>query len=259
MRYAIVPILAVFLSGCVIVGGGHHDPVCEATRDVNASLEASGIETVVVEAKAGSLTIRASEEAGEIRAWGTACADGPKTLSEVRLETRREGDTAYIIVEMPKSKGWGRNRDYAELDLEVSLPTGARLEVADSSGSVVVEGVAGLELVDSSGSIEIRDIDGDLRVKDSSGGMLITGVRGDVWIRDSSGGIEVDDVEGGVTIEADSSGGIDISSVRGSVTVGSDSSGGISVRDIGGDFVVRADGSGGISHSNVGGTVSIPD
>jgi len=232
---------------------------CRYEESREGTVDASGLERVVVEARAGSLVIRGRAGLEEVRAEGVACAGKSDHLESIRLITERSGTTARVEVEIPDVDWSFFSGSSPRLDLEVDVPAGVALEVRDSSGAMEIRGVGSADVKDSSGEIVIEDVSGDLRIDDSSGSIEVSDVAGDVRLEDSSGGIEVRRVMGSVVVDRDSSGSIEIERVEHNVLVRRDSSGSISVADIGGDFTVERDTSGGIRFDRVEGRVDIPE
>jgi len=228
----------LFLSGALGLAAqaGADDCSYQARRDQR--LDAAGVRTLRVIARAGSLRIDGQAGASAIDVHGTACAGREATLNDIQVRIRRSGSEATVEAEIPDTFNWLGGGE-ARLDLVLEVPPGVSVEVEDGSGEVHIRNVAAA------------------KVSDGSGEMVLEAIAGEVRITDGSGGIEVRDV-GSVVIEEDGSGGISISGVRGNVTVRDDGSGGIAVRDVAGDFTVQDDGSGGITHAAVRGRVRVP-
>lgn len=253
------------------------DDSCEFRAERKAGIDAAGVTKIVLRTGAGDLDVKGRADGTRIEAHGTACAAKQALLDQVRLSVRREGDVVYLETQMPQDKGlsWGRS-DYANIDLNISLPGQIAVDAVDSSGDATFEDLKALTLQDSSGDldlariagmVDVTDSSGDLeidnagsvRVRDSSGDVGIGHVKGDVEVTaDSSGDLEIAQVEGSVRIEQDSSGGIRVEDVRGSVTIDSDSSGDIFAGRVRGDFTVKEDSSGSIGHEAIGGKISVP-
>jgi hypothetical protein len=208
----------------------------EARRE--EKIDAAGVKTLHVIARAGSLRVDGQAGAGAIAVHGTACASRESALEDIQLKVHRSGSEATVEAVIPESSNWLIGGE-ARLDLVLEVPQGVALEVEDGSGSIEIRHVASAD------------------VKDGSGEMVIEDVAGEVRITDGSGGIEVRDA-GSVVVDEDGSGSINVSGVRGNVLVKDDGSGSISVREVAGDFTVEDDGSGGISHAAVHGRVRIP-
>jgi DUF4097 and DUF4098 domain-containing protein YvlB len=225
---------------------------CKFSSDRTANFTGP-IKKVVVSAAAGYLNIR-GDAAGGLTAKGRACASSEALVGKITLESRREGDIVYLTVMMPEGVGdvfsFGR---YTSLDLDVTVPKTAQLEVNDSSGDIELSEVGASVVTDSSGDMLLKNINGDLQVNDSAGEIRIVSVIGNVRVEDSSGGIDIEDARADVTIVSDSSGDIAIAKVAGSVRVIDDSSGDINVREVKGDVNIENDTSGDIRVSEVGG------
>ena len=249
---------------------------CKFSSDRTANFNGP-VKKVVVSADAGYLKIR-GDASGSVKATGRACASSESLLGKIALESRRENDVVYLTVVMAEGMGdmFSFNR-YSTLDLDITVPREAMLEVADSSGDLELSDVGASKVDDSSGDQLLKNINGDLEINDSSGEIRVISVVGNVQVSDSSGSIDIEDVRGNVKILTDSSGDVAIAKVssnvevvndssgnitvrevRNNVTIDNDSSGDINVSDIGGNFSVRADSSGNILHERVGGSVRIP-
>lgn len=249
---------------------------CKFSSDRTASFNGP-VKKVVVSADAGDLKIR-GDATGSVKATGKACASSESLLGKIALESRRENDVVYLTVVMAEGMGdlFSFNR-YTSLDLEISVPRDAELDVTDTSGDLELSDVGTAKVDDSSGDMLLKNINGNLVIEDSSGEIRVVSVVGNIEVEDSSGNIDIEDARGDVKILSDSSGDIAIAKVTGNAEVVNDSSGDITIRDVqknvvidndasgdinvsnvGGHFSVRADTSGNILHERVGGSVRIP-
>lgn len=249
---------------------------CKFSSDRAANFNGP-VKKVVVSAAAGDLKIR-GDASGGVKATGRACASSESLLGKIALESRRENDTVYLTVVMAEGMGdmFSFNR-YSSLDLDITVPRDAELEVTDSSGDLELSDVGAAKVDDSSGDQLLKNINGNLEIDDSSGEIRVVSVVGNIEVEDSSGNIDIEDVRGDVKIDSDGSGDIAIAKVTGNaevvndssgditlrevkknVTIDNDNSGNVNVSDVGGNFAVRAKGSGNILHDRVGGTVQIP-
>jgi hypothetical protein len=235
------------------------------------------IKRVVISAEAGRLKVTGNSTGG-INAQGRACSSSESALARITLESRREEDTVYLTVTI----GGGMSdlfsfNHYATLDLEVTVPKSAQLNITDTSGDLELIDVGPSTIVDQSGDMLLRNINGDLQISDEAGDVRVTSVTGNLQLKDGAGNIDLQDIRGDVRITQDSSGDIFIAKVGGSVevvedgagnitarevassvTVGKDGSGDINVSEIGGDFSVTTDTMGSILHDQVRGSVHIP-
>lgn len=215
------------------------------------------VKRVVIKAEAGSLKVQGDAGAG-VKATGKACASSESLLSKIALESRRENDTVYLTVVIGESmRDMFKFGKYSSLDLDITVPRNAELDVTDTSGDVELSNVGTTRIEDSSGDLLLKNINGSLVVDDSSGEIRVISVAGMLQIEDSSGGIDVEDVRGDVKIVSDSSGDIAIAKVTGNVEVVNDSSGDITIRDVKLDVRIGNDSSGDINVSQVGGNFTV--
>ena len=153
------------------------------------SLSASGIDTVEIEAGAGSLEVSGVSGADEIMVTATIQvsdhdADKARKIieSDLVLTLEQRGETAVLKAYFEHSF-WrsGKNRS---VQLSVQIPEHLNLGVDDGSGSM-----------------SVSDIKGAIRIEDGSGSITMTNVGGDVRIDDGSGTISADDVGGDLSID----------------------------------------------------------
>lgn len=239
-----------------IVGAQARAEECRFSSDRAANFTGA-VKKVVVSAAEGSLKIR-GDAAGGVKAKGRACASSEGLLGKVTLESRREGDTVYLTVAMDEGmKDMFSLKRYHYLDLDVTVPKDAQLEVTDSGGDLELSDVGSAKIVDSSGDQLLKNITGNLSINDSSGAIRVVSVVGNVQVEDSSDDIDIEDVRGDVKIVSDSSGDIAIAKVTGYARVVNDSSGDITIREVKGDVIIDNDSSGNINASDVGGNLAV--
>lgn len=262
--------------GC-IASGSALGADCRYERELSLDMDPSNRQHFEIQAEAGRLEIRGSDSADTVRIRARACTSDEDMLDRMSLDDSASGDALRVVTRMPDADGGWWDREYAYMDVEVTVPswlaveaedgsgetfvTGvARLKMRDGSGELTVENIAGdVEIRDGSGEVDLRNVTGNVRIEDGSGEIRMRGIDGSVTVEeDGSGEIDIDTVGVDVIIESDGSGPIDISNVAGNVRIGRDGSGSIDVRDVAGDFEVGSDGSGGIRYSRVQGRVRIP-
>ena len=205
------------------------------------TLSTRGIDSLTIDAGAGSLDIAGVSDATEIRVIATIYVPGrdddkarEKITSDMTLSLEKDSDTAELKAYF-ESGGWGWG-DSPSVSLEVELPEQLHLEVDDGSGKLSVRNVRGdVRIDDSSGSIDMRDVGGEVEIDDGSGSIALNGVGGNLSINDGSGSIKVRGVAGSVVVD--------------------DGSGSIDVSDVEEDLIIVDDGSGGLNFSNIGGRV----
>jgi len=251
------------------------DP-CAFSSDRSANFTGT-IKRVVISAEAGNLKVLGNRGGG-VNATGRACASSEGALARITLESRRELDTVYLTVTIggAMSDLFSFNR-YATLDLEVTVPNSAQVNITDTSGDIELRDVGSSAVVDQSGDLLVTNIKGDLEISDEAGDTRVVSVGGNVRLKDGSGNIEIEDIRGDVRIAQDTSGDISMVKVGGTadvvedgagnivireitnnVIVGKDGSGDINVSEVGSDFIVSTDSTGSILHDHVRGSVHIP-
>lgn len=207
------------------------------------SLDTRGIDTLKIDAGAGSLDVVGAPGITEITVVATIEISGndddrarKKIESDMTLSLEQDSDTAELKSWFD-SGGWSWGRgDSPRISLEVRVPEGLHLDVDDGSGSIEIENVRGdISMDDGSGSLKLTDVGGAVEIEDGSGSISVSGVGGDITINDGSGSIKVKGVAGSVTVD--------------------DGSGSIDVSDVEEDLIIVDDGSGGLNFSNIGGRV----
>jgi hypothetical protein len=215
----------------------------EETRDL--SLDAQGVETLRIEAGAGSLDV--TGVAGSYRIVVAALIRVPDADRDDAREIVGDDLILSLVRDGDRAELKGFFKDTGRLfgssptvGLEVSLPDGMSLDIEDGSGSIEVRNVRGdIELDDESGSIQMTDVGGMLNINDGSGSISIRGAGGAIAIVDGSGSVTVARAGGSVTIE--------------------DGSGSIDVSDVAGDLIIPDDGSGSVVFSGIAGRVEQAD
>jgi hypothetical protein len=250
MYQTLIAIGLCFISSLAFAGN------CDYSREIDRSVNINNIRNLKVEAGAGSLEIVGDSRRKDVLIKARLCATDEEDLEKMDVAVELGTDLAHFETVFPDRSKWNYNQS-ARIDLELSVPASALLDVRDSSGEALVDGVAELSMVDSSGKLEIENVAGNLNVVDSSGELTIESVGGDVNLSDSSGGIYVSKVDGSLTVEVDSSGEIEARHIKKDVLIKVDSSGQIDVSDVGGDFTVELDSSGGVKYKDVAGKVRI--
>jgi DUF4097 and DUF4098 domain-containing protein YvlB len=229
---------------------------CRFSSDRAATFSGT-IKKVVITAGEGSL--RVTGVANGVNAKGRACAAAEDMLGKITLESRREGDVVYLKVAIagPGMGNMFKLNRYMALNLDITVPKSAQLNITDTTGDIELSDVGATEIVDDEGDLLLKNVNGNLDVTDESGEMRIISISGRVTVNDGSGGIDIEDVRSDVKIMADSSDDISVVKVTGNVDVVEDGSGDISVREVTGNVVVSKDGSGDIRVTEVTGKFSV--
>jgi len=226
-------VMGMFLASFASMAGNDY----RENRDL--AIDAAGLDTIRIDAGAGSLDVKGVEGLAEIEVKATIVV--PDTTAEkaqnhidkaMELSLARDGDEA-ILVSGFDNGFWGNGMN-ASIDLEVRCPAGIDLYIDDGSGSLeVTDTRAAVTIDDGSGSIDVSNV-GDLSIDDGSGSIDVSFATGDVSIIDGSGSIDVRSVGGSVTID-DGSGTIRVSDVENDVIIVDDGSGGVSIANVKGN------------------------
>ncbi len=245
-----ITVTLLLLAGMAAVSLPREGSRCEFEEVRERNAPAS--EVLRVESGAGAVKIVGEPGLGEIRVTATLCASDRERFDalDVTLENG-ELRTRYPAPD----RSWGRNR-YARIAVDVRVPEGTGIDLDDSSGSTVIEGVGAVVVEDGSGSLRIRNAAGGVTVEDGSGGLRIDGVEGDVLVDDGSGSLSIRNVTGSVEVE-DGSGSVTVRDVGGDVAVGDEGSGSIEIVAVGGDVRIGDPGSGGVEVRDVEGNFTV--
>jgi hypothetical protein len=213
MRRAVLVLgaLALSVSACENLDLAGLDGCSSWSGRRDTSISALNAEMLYVSAGEGSLRIVSRPDLDRVRVRGEACADREDVMDRIRLFVDNDGSgTISVETSIPD--------DYdAELDLVIEVPDWMSVDVYDSEGNIVIEGVVDALIDDSSGDIDVTDVARDVRIYDGTGHIVVRRVGDDVWLRDSSGEIDVADVVGDFTLTAHSSGSVQYRNIGGTV------------------------------------------
>lgn len=206
------------------------------TEDRDLQLDTHGISAFEVDAGAGLLIVTGEPDLDDIHVTATINVPEKATgkakeiiASDLRLTLEKVRDRARLEAHFDVSS-WSFD-DAPSVDLEVRVPLGLALHIADSSGSIQIINVSSDVVIDDgSGSIKVEQVD-SVAIDDGSGSIAIVAVRGDVSIEDGSGSIIVQQVGGSVVID-DGSGSINVSDVEHDLIIVDDGSGSVSATDV---------------------------
>jgi len=208
----------------------------EYTEVRELKLDADGIDSLAVDAGAGSIDIKGVTGLDSIVVTATIIVpdadenDAKNVIEEkMKLALDRVGEQATL--DSWFEQGWFGGGSNARIDVAISMPIGIDVSVDDGSGSIDVSDLAAaVSIDDGSGSIELNNV-ASVYIDDGSGSISISNATGDVTIVDGSGSITVRSVDGSVSID-DGSGGIDVSDVERDLIIVDDGSGGFDYSDV---------------------------
>lgn len=208
-------------------------------------IEADQIQTLDIDAGAGSLVVRGDSSAKRITVTATITVpEGDEAKARRQLERdmtltlEPKGDRAVLEAYFEsRMLDWA---DQPRIDLDIGVPRRLGLVVDDGSGSIEISAIDGpVQIDDGSGSLTLTDAGSNVDIDDGSGSIRIAGAGGDVRITDGSGSISIERVAGSVFLD--------------------DGSGSITVDDVARDLIVDESGSGGVRYDNVRGRVVIDE
>jgi DUF4097 and DUF4098 domain-containing protein YvlB len=190
-----------------------------AERSVDRTVSVSPDVTVEIDNTAGSVRV-VGWSRSEIQVTGTYGDD----VEQVTVEGR--GSRVVVEVEIPEGRSYGR-RDI-DAYLEISVPTGARIEAETVSASIDVADLTGtVELGTVSGEVTIEGAPESVDAETVSGGIRVRGaktlisaesVSGAVRLEGVADRVEVSTVSGSIDVDASEVSQADFESVSGTVT-----------------------------------------
>jgi Toastrack DUF4097 len=235
------------------------------------NVPATGVRTITFKVQEGDFVLRGDPNAREIRmnvsidrTWIFKL--GEEGILQRLITVSGQGtDHVTIVTDIPRAiSNWGR-AEYP-IDFEVVVPSGARLEVEDTSGKIELSGLTGNVTVhDGSGTFSARDLGGSLDLVKESGDIRIEHVAGATKVQSHSGqmtlrrlqALEITDSDGNIDASQLASarirnrgGNLRVTGVSGELHI-DDEAGEIVVADVDGAVDIR-DTSGQIRTQNTG-------
>lgn len=209
-------VMTMFLASCASAAAGDYKEVRDLTVD------AEGVETLIINVGAGSLDVRGIEGLDSIDVKATivipdADDDKGRKVITKKLTLTLESDGGVVDLKSSFNQGFWSAGSGGRVDLEVRAPSNLAVSIDDGSGSIDIQQVASVNIDDGSGSIDISGTTGDVYINDGSGSITVESVGGTVTIDDGSGSIRVNDVAEDLIILDDGSGSVSFSDVRGTV------------------------------------------
>lgn len=213
----------------------------------------------------GTLSVRGISGDVKLTAWDKASVEIRET-ARLKVFTRAEAEEILQRLEGEISQNGnqvgidgGDEWEWADRQLEISLPTQFTVMLRISDGDVTLRGVSGsLELRTSHGDVEVADAGGTLDIHTSAGNLEVLNLKGrldaktsggnirianvteDAMLNTSGGNIRVNDVQKALTART-SGGEIEIRNAGGNVEART-SGGNISLQSCAGDAVLRTSG-----------------
>jgi hypothetical protein len=138
---------------------------CQEMAVRSAAVPAAGVTRVIVIGRAGFLHVEGRPGATKIRADGRACAGREHLLVAILFKTTRKGSDLTIEAMVP-NESETLVAAAPRLDFTITVPPEVNVDIADTTGEIVVRNIR--RSVDiaahGSGAIHVSDIGGDLIV-----------------------------------------------------------------------------------------------
>lgn len=181
--------------GAGAIGANFGEP--DKTAAVDQTLDVTGVPTVSVDNRNGTVTItRGDENKVVVHAIKRAATDD--LLSKLNVGIHRDGNRVTIETSGDTFNGFaffGHHR--TAVDYQIQVPARADLgPVRGGNGRIDVTGIAGrLDLNTSNGVITARDVDGPVAAETANGRVNVIGGRGTLQLSSSNGAVEVQNVQ----------------------------------------------------------------
>ena len=146
--------------------------------------------------------------------------DVRQVIANARIELHTRGDGHELVVDVQRKRVLGLMFDRGDLQLRVSAPHGADVELSTASadvhgrgrfgsleaqlasGDLEFDDIAGRTSIKSaSGDVEVERVGGEARISTASGDVRVRHLGGDAVLRSASGDVTVDEAERSVTIQ----------------------------------------------------------
>jgi DUF4097 and DUF4098 domain-containing protein YvlB len=184
----------------------------------------------------GALRIRIEIPSGDVEletvegATTAVMLDGPdKLVEEARIELRPKGEGHELVVQTHPGLGSRFLRGNQDVELRVTAPHGADVEVSAASADIEGRGrFGGVEVESASGDVAFEQIGGDAKAQTASGDVEIERLAGAGKLQSASGDISV----------GEAAGSLKVSTASGDQEIGSVVSGEIALQTASGDIEV---------------------
>lgn len=222
----------------------------------NASIDASGKNSLVVENQLGTIDV------------GKSSSNKIELEAEIRLKT---DDTAYTksvynsIVEVSENNPVKITTNLNVLDrgkaniksinLVIKVPENISVDLKNEFGKIVVNSVTGKTTIyNKNGSISAKNVNGTLEVTNEFGSITVDSIKGDSKVINKNGSININNIEGSLYTE-NKFGSITAKDVKNNIEAFGEN-GKIELENIGGD-ATSTNKFGAIHLTNAGGTVKL--
>ena len=222
----------------------------EYKRDFDKTVTLNANQSVRLEHRMGNINLRthAGREVtvhATIRVSASNDNEAKRVADDIRIDVATAGSQLAIRTEYPREEHGGffgfHNISYS-VNLDVTMPDNAPLELRNSFGSVTIEDLkANADVINSHGKLTFRNGRGAQRLENQFAAVEVTGNAGDVTIRNGNGNVDVSDVTGvkGSVVVGNQNGEVEANSITGSAELNT-SFGTVRFGDVGKILTVRA-------------------
>lgn len=244
--------LLTLLTGCVVYVGGD-TATADQHIEKELTLDSQNLTELIADTTAGNIRVVGVDNTDKIHVKADIYTNEEL---EYTLSLTRQGNKAKLVADHDVQDGLVFHINQGlSIDLVITMPKDLMLELDDSSGDIVIEGLSNdihiedgsgdlslnggrsVFIDDGSGDINIQNVKENLSVDDGSGDIRIHNVNGFVEVSDSSGNLTVKNVSKHVKID-DGSGDITVQTA-GSLIIEEDGSGSLNVDDIQGEVTIK--------------------
>src|ERR1022692_1324758 len=182
----------------------------EYSRNFDKTVTLASGQSVRLAPRMGSVNLRtpAGREVvvhASTRVSASNAAEAKRVAEQIGIEVAPAGSALVIRTEYPKEEHDGffgfHNLSYS-VNLDVTMPETAPLELRNSFGSVSIEDLkANADVTNAHGKLTFRNGRGTQRLENQFAAVEVTGNAGDVTIRNGNGSVDVSDVTGIVNVK----------------------------------------------------------
>ena len=141
--------------------------------------------------------------------------EGPEDIvEEARIELRPKGEGHELFVQTHRRGGFGIFRGGSDVELRITAPHGADIEVSAASADIAGRGRLGaVEIEAASGDVSLDRVEGEAKTQTASGDIEIERLEGAGKLQSASGDVSVGEAAGSLKVST-ASGDQEIRSVR---------------------------------------------
>lgn len=230
------------------------------TEEVD-TLDADGLELLVINHEEGDVTITGVENSDEVNVSVTYAASGDEMeaavkFSEERLltELTREGDVGTIRTAVKHAD----ELEQGHVHLNIEIPHDLAIDYKQNEGLLVISSMkADMKLQHGANNMEVKDVEGDIEITDGAGNLSFSNITGNISLNKSTGRASITESIGQLNVIAGSAS-VEITEHEGDVTLRS-GSGDIIMDEVDGDVTILGNRAGDVILTDVSGTIIEPE